>query len=270
MRSGVVLEYAARRIDMRFRLLTALLLSTLFACTSPVASNLEEGDANRVVLALDRAGVGASKDTDPVAEGRFRVNVARQDIALALSALRAEELPRERPKGVLETVGKGSLIPSAAAEHAQIVAATGAEIQRSIESVDGVLSARVHIQVPVSDPFAVTPQKPTASVLVEHRGTTPPLPADAIAKLVSGAVANLPSQDVSIVFVPRSVPASAQATLSPLGPFSVARGSVRSMQLVGALLLAIVAIFGVACTVLALRLSRVQAQLSAALSRGEV
>ncbi len=254
---------------MRLRLLTALIPLALVACSSPVASNLEESDANRVVLALDRAGIGASKDSDPVSEGRFRVSVARQDIALALSAMRAEELPRERPKGVLDTVGKGALIPSAAAEHAQIVAATSAEIQRSIESVDGVLSARVHIQIPVADPFTTTPQKATASVLVEHRGTTPPLPAEAIAKLVTGAVANLPAQEVAVVFVPRSIPVSAQATLSPLGPFSVARGSVRPMQLVGGLLFVLLAIFGVACAALALRLSRVQAQLSAALSRGE-
>ena len=247
--------------------LFSLLLS---GCVSPLASNLEEPEANRVVLALDRAGVGASKESDPGAEGRFRVSVARQDMAVALSALRAEELPRERHKGILDTVGKGTLIPSAAAEHAQIVAATGAEIQRSIESVDGVLSARVHIQVPTVDPFATQQHKPTASVLIEHRGTTPPLPGEAIAKLVSGAVANLPAQDVNVVFVARAVPLTVQATLSPLGPFSVARASIRGMQFTGALLLALVALFGLASAALALRLSRVQAQLANALSRGEM
>jgi type III secretion protein J len=253
------------------RLSPSLVLSLLLiGCASPVAGNLEEADANRVVLALDRAGVGASKESDPGMEGRFRVTVSRQDIAIALSALRAEELPREKPRGVLETVGKGSLIPSAAAEHAQIVAATGAEIQRSVESVEGVLSARVHIQVPPADPFATQHHKPTASVLVEHRGTTPPLPAEAIAKLVAGAVANLPAQDVNVVFVAGSAPMTAQATLSPLGPFSVARGSVRGMQLAGALLLALVAVFGVTASALALRLSRVQAQLASVLARGEM
>jgi type III secretion protein J len=254
---------------MQLRSLTLCFL--LIGCASPVASSLEEAEANRVVLALDRAGVGASKESDPAAEGRFRVSVSRADIALALGALRAEELPRERPKGLLDTVGKGTLIPSAAAEHAQIVAATCAEIQRSIESLDGVLSARVHMQVPAADPFATQQHKPTASVLVEHRGTAPPLPAEAIARLVSGAVANLPAPEVNVVFVARSVPLTMPpATLSPLGPFSVARGSLRGMQVAGALLLTLVALFGLASAALALRLSRAQMQLTNALSRGEM
>jgi type III secretory pathway lipoprotein EscJ len=90
-----------------------LLLVALTACSDPpVVAGLEEGEANRVVVALDRAGVPSAKEIDPAAEGKYRVLVPAGDVARALVVLRAEELPRAKVPGVLEATGKGGLVPS--------------------------------------------------------------------------------------------------------------------------------------------------------------
>ena len=107
-------------------------------CSVPVAGSLDEDDANRIVLALDRANIDSSKEVDPQSEGKVRVTVARDDVARALAAMRDEELPRPRPAGVLESMDKGALVPSQTAEHAQYVAGVAGDLERTLESVDGV------------------------------------------------------------------------------------------------------------------------------------
>src|SRR5689334_6719026 len=89
-------------------------------CAVPVAAGLDEGDANRIVVALDQAGVEATKEADPSAEARFRVLVVRDETARALAVMADEELPRPPTRGVLDDA-KGQLVPSQAAEHAQLV-----------------------------------------------------------------------------------------------------------------------------------------------------
>jgi len=238
------------------------LLFILSACAVPVAGGLDDGEANRVAVALDRASIDATKEVDPNAEGKWRVNVARDDVASALSVMRDEELPRHEPQGVLEAVGKGSLVPSEAAEHAQLVAGIAGDLEKSLERVDGVLSARVHLNVPAPSPLRDTaPAHGSASVLVEHRGSTPPLSADAVQRLVAGGVASLLPTDVAVIMVSRAAPASAgRSELAHVGPIAVARASMRELQAGLVALVAIVAILSGATLVLYSRLSRVRAE----------
>jgi type III secretion protein J len=210
-----------------------LLLTAVVGCNVPVAASLDEDDANRIVRALDRANIDSTKEVDPVSEGKVRVTVARDDVPRALSAMRDEELPRPRPPGVLDSMDKGALVPSQAAEHAQYVAGVAGDLERTLESVDGVLGARVHLNLPEESALREAPvPKATASVLVAHRGSTPPLTTDAVQRLVAGGVAGLAAADVSVVMVSRPAPAArGEAQLAHVGPIAVARSSARLLQL---------------------------------------
>lgn len=239
----------------------------LLACSSPVAVGLEESDANRVIVALDRAGVDASKESDPGAEGKFRVLVARDDVARALSAMQGEELPRAKPAGVLDAVGKGALVPSQAAEHAQLVAGMAGELQRTLESIDGVLAARVHLSVPARDAFGdAHVARPSASVLLEHRGATPPLSVDSVQRLVAGAVTGMLATDVAVVTVPRAAPPQPSGdanAVAHVGPIAVLRASMRTLQTALVGLMALVALLATATLVLYSRLARAKNELAA-------
>jgi type III secretion protein J len=242
---------------------SGLLFAGLLAagCSAPVAGALDDSEASRVVVALDRAGIDSAKEPDPTAEGKWRVEVAREDVPRALVAMREEELPRTSPAGVLDAVGKGALVPSEAAEHAQLVAGIAGDLERSLESIDGVLSARVHLNVPSPSPLRdLVPAQGSASVLLEHRGSTPPLSAESVQRLVAGGVAGLLPSDVALVMISRPAPAAATAAeLGHVGPIAVARRSLRELQgaLVG--LVALVALLAALTLVLYARLTRARA-----------
>jgi type III secretion protein J len=235
------------------------------ACAVPLAGGLDDAAANRVVFALDRVSVDATKEVDPAADGRFRVSVARDDVPRALSALADEGLPRSFAPGILDAVGKGSLVPSEATERAQLVAAIAGELERSIEGIEGVVSARVHISEPAPAlDRAVVPVRPCASVLLQHRGSTPPLSADELQRIVAGGVAGMLPGDVAVVMIPRSAPPlGAAGALGHVGPIAVARTSLRNLQAALVILVALIAGLAAATLALYARLARAHAALAA-------
>lgn len=246
-----------------FTLLAALALASLTGCSTAVASALDEPEANRVMVALDRAHVAASKEPDAVTEGKFRVVVAADDAPRALGALRAEELPRSKPLTMADAAGKGSLVPSPATEQAQISAAMAGELERSLEGIEGVLSARVHLNTPVTDPLQGGPkEKASASVLIAYRGS-PPIAEAAVQRLVAGGAPNMATADVAVVMIPRSVGVAEaeEASMARLGPFGVARASLRPIQLVFMALLALSAFLALGLVLMGARLARLRAAL---------
>jgi type III secretion protein J len=236
------------------------------ACGVPVAVGLDESDANRVILSLDHAGVDATKEVDPTAEGKFRISVARDDTPRALTVMSDEELPRPKAKGVLEALDKGQLVPSQKAEHAQFVSGLAGDLERTLTGIDGVLAARVHLNVPEQNPLRdLSQERATASVLVEHRGVAPPLTETAVQRLVAGGVRGLPPEGVAVVMVARAPhPALRDSGLAHVGPIAVARGSLRPLQLGAAALVLLLGIFGVLTLVLFTRVSKLRADLEAA------
>ncbi len=216
----------------RLPAIATLCLVFVAGCTVPVAAGLEEAEANRVVVALDHEGIDATKEADPGIEGRFRVTVPHDDASRALVAMADEQLPRRASRGLLEVADRGQLVPSLAAEHAQLVAGLAGELERTLSNVEGVLAARVHLNLPVRDPLREgPPAKATASVLIEHRGTAPPLTSESVQRVVGfGAPGLLPS-DVTVVFIAHAARASgARSNLAHVGPIAVARGSLTALR----------------------------------------
>ncbi len=217
------------------RLLGLAVGLVLWGCSVPIAANLEEGDANRVVLALGAEGVAAQKEHDPDGEGRWRVTVTRDDASGAVAVLGAESLPPPSTPGLLEAVGKGSIVPSRSSEHAKLVAGTAGELERTLRSVDGVLSARVHLAVPLGDPLGSAEQKtePTASVLLRHRGAAPPIGPGDVQRLVAGAVPGLDPKLVSVVTTPSPpLPRALERELVRFGPLTLTRSSMFSLRII--------------------------------------
>src|SRR5690606_21502543 len=121
--------------------------------------------------------------------------------------------------------GQGGLVESRTAEHAKLIAGTAGDLERSLRSIDGVLSARVHLAVPQSTSLNLgeSQPEPTASVLIRHRGTAAPLPAGDVQRLLAGAVTGLRPESISIVMLPGATSEAApEPQLSRLGPLQVA------------------------------------------------
>jgi type III secretion protein J len=200
-------------------------------CEAELASELDRAQADEIVLALDEAGIGAQKERDPTS-GAYRVIVAREEVAPGLTVLRDHELPRERAPGVEALFGERGLVPSASEERARQAAVTAGELARSIEALDGVIHARVHLaSIDRRGPLDAEPAPPTASVLIEHRPGAR-IDEDAVRALVAGAVPELEAARVTVVRTPRRAAPPREARLVMIGPVAVSRGSATALKVI--------------------------------------
>jgi type III secretion protein J len=236
-----------------------------WACSVPIAAGLDEGDASQAVVALEKSGIAAEKEKDPDRENAYRVLVSRDDAASALGVLGQEGLPPRDAPGVLEALGRGSMVPSRLAEQAKLVAGTSGELERTIRAVDGVVSARVHLAVPPRDALSLDEQAPhaSASVLVRHRGAAPPIALAEIQRLVAGAVPGLEPSGVSVVMAP--APSRSRLTereLARFGPLTVTRASMTPLRIALGVVILVNAVLLGCLVALWSRLRKLEAELA--------
>lgn len=217
----------------------ALLLG---GCESAVETGLSEEAANAVVVALHESSIGARKEEQPGGEEpQFTVLVPQDDVATALQVLRAAQLPRQSTPGFAELYGEPGLVPTANEEKARYSAALAGELSQSLETIDGVLRARVHLALPERRVLALdAPEpRPRASVLITYEGPSKPYEDESVQALVAGAVDGMAEDQVAVVGVLSVPPESAQVSLTRVGPFAVSRGSATPLKLAlgGALVL---------------------------------
>ena len=228
---------SGRSRDVTMRLSSLLLVLGALGCSSAVASDLPESEANRAVVALDARGVSAEKERDPETEHNISVTVARDEAAAAAAVLAQEAVPSRENPGVLKSLGSGSMVPSRLAEHARLLSGISGELEQSLQAVDGVVSARVHLAAPERSPLELDqePSKPSASVLLRHRGAQPPLASSEIQKLVAGAVPGLSADAVTVVASPAPPGVRlADRELRRVGPITVTRASLSPLRAVAA------------------------------------
>jgi flagellar M-ring protein FliF len=161
----------------------------------PLYTNLGPKESAAVVEAL-RA---AKKNYQLSADGAILVDPAQLPAVRMLLA--GEGLPSGNGVG-LEMLDKDqSLGTSQFVEQARYQHAIEIELARSIETIQGVSAARVHLATPKQSVFVREQQKPTASVVVElSPGQS--LTADqvrAIVHLVASSVAGMKPENVSVI-----------------------------------------------------------------------
>jgi len=222
----------------RFRAAGALLIAAALApgCTTVVLHDLDEAAANESLTALDRAGIGAEKVADDGPQARtFSLRVARAEGNRALEVLRVQGLPRERRHGFAEVYGQPSLIPTTSEERARYLAATAGEIERTLETADGIVAARVHLVAEETDPLALAASgagdgkqrsAARAAVLLKTAPGQAALPVPEVQRLVAGSVPGLDAAAVAVVV--SASPAAPGRELGPLtsvGPLRVTPAS---------------------------------------------
>jgi len=235
----------ARRV-----VLSLVVVAAVGGCSTGVLHGLDESTANESLAALEQAGIGAEKVTEEAngAAPLFGLQVPRGEAARALDVLRARGLPRERRQGFAEVYSQPSLIPTASEERARFLQATAGEIERTLETADGVVSARVHLVMEEADPLALE-NRPRAgaraAVLVKTAPGRTPLTESDIQKLVAGSVPGLEPHAVAVVLL--AAPASletAPGALAAVGPFRVTLASRAPLIAVFALALTAIGVLG--------------------------
>ncbi len=160
-----------------------------------VFAGLADTDKAAVAEALQSAGIAHAIDRATGA-----VTVGDNDFHKARMLLAAQGLPKAAPSGdaLLGALPMGA---SRAVEGETLRGAREADLARTIEAIDAVKAARIHLAVPEPSPFLRDQSAPAASVMLtlQTGRTLSEAQVRAIGHLVASSVPGLGNEQVSIV-----------------------------------------------------------------------
>jgi flagellar M-ring protein FliF len=161
----------------------------------PLFQGLAEADKSSVADALQSAGISFALDRNTGA-----ITVAEGEVHKARMMLAGQGLPKAPPSSdtVLSSIPMGS---SRAVENETLKGAREADLERTIEAIDAVKSARVHIAVAEPSVFVRDQSKSAASIMLTLHGgrTLTDAQVRAMQHLVASSVPSLAPEEVSIV-----------------------------------------------------------------------
>ncbi len=161
----------------------------------PLFEGLAENDKAAVASSLQAAGIDYTLDG-----GSGAISVADQDFHKARMLLAGQGLPKAAPSGdaLVSAIPMGA---SRAVEGQTLKAAREADLARTIEAIDAVASARVHLATPEPSLFVRDAAEPAASVMLRLQPgrTLSDAQVRAIRHLVASSVPGLGADQVSII-----------------------------------------------------------------------
>ena len=157
-------------------------------------TGLEATDLNQVSIALAEAGIDFEVGTDGQS---IRVPAGMTSKARLLLA--EHGLPNSANAGYELFDNVGSLGLTSFMQEVTRVRALEGEVARTIQQINGIAAARVHIVLPDVGNFRRGEQKPTASVMIRAGNEAGRKAAASIRHLVASAVPGLDVEDVTIL-----------------------------------------------------------------------
>ncbi|HEY1059677.1 MAG TPA: type III secretion inner membrane ring lipoprotein SctJ [Limnobacter sp.] len=200
----------------------------LAACSKQVVlhTNLSESDANEIYTALLNQGIPANKVSGK--EG-FSVTVPLDSSRTALTVLQKEGLPKRHKESLGEVFKKDNLISSPLEERARYLYGLSQEIEKTLMTIDGVVSARVHIVLPDKVQPNEASAHATAAVLIKYRSDSNfPVNVPKVRTLVYRSLPGVEGpevQTVSVVALPNENLPDSSAAVVWYGPIAVTSDS---------------------------------------------
>ena len=155
---------------------------------------LERSDVNQIGLVLGEAGISFDVDSKGTS-----ILVPAGKTSQARMLLAEKGLPTSANAGYELFDNVGSLGLTSFMQQVTRVRALEGEIARTIQSINGVKSARVHIVMPERANFRREEQQPTASVMIRTSGIDARRTAMSIRFLVAAAVPELNADKVTVL-----------------------------------------------------------------------
>ena len=198
---GVLAQPAVRR-SLPMALMVALIGAAALAwmaLSTPTQKTLFTGmtdaDKQAVTSALDQAGIASHVD-----DGTGALTVDEDKYSKARMLLAGQGLPKAAPGGyaILDQLPMGV---SRAVEGERLRQARESELAKSIEEIDAVADARVHLAMPESSVFVRDQASPSASVVLKLQGgrSLADAQVQSIINLVASSVPGMKPESVTIV-----------------------------------------------------------------------
>ena len=133
----------------------ALLALTGCSSNQELYGQLSERQANEMVAVLYAAKIKAEKVTG--ADGKFSVATSQDDFSVAVRTLNAQGYPRDTFDSMGKVFKREGFVSSPLEERARLTHAMSQEIANTLANIDGVITARVHLVMPESNPLSDKP-----------------------------------------------------------------------------------------------------------------
>ncbi|WP_293875903.1 MULTISPECIES: flagellar basal-body MS-ring/collar protein FliF [unclassified Sphingomonas] len=198
---GVLAQPAVRRslpMAMLVALIGAAALAWMTLSTptqKTLFTGLTDADKQAVTSALTQANISSHID-----DGTGALTVDEDQFSKARMLLAGQGLPKQAPGGyaILDQLPMGV---SRAVEGERLRQARETELARSIEDIDAVAEARVHLATPEASVFVRDNASPSASVVVKLQGgrALSQAQVQSIINLVASSVPGMKPESVTIV-----------------------------------------------------------------------
>ncbi|WP_269212364.1 EscJ/YscJ/HrcJ family type III secretion inner membrane ring protein [Chromobacterium vaccinii] len=197
---------------MRNSLKAALLALLLSGCQQKdLLKGLDQQQANEVIAVLQRHNIEADKQD----RGKTGISivVAQPDFAAAVDWLKTYDLPSRPRMEVAQMFPADSLVSSPRAEKARLYSAIEQRLEQSLQTMDGLLSARVHVSYDLDAGEGGRPPQPVhLSVLAVYERDIDPEPMiNNIKRFLKNSFAEVEYDNISVVLSRRSEAQQQQA-----------------------------------------------------------
>jgi type III secretion protein J len=188
------------------------LLFTLTSCESnnSIVNNVDEREANEIIVFLASQGIHAGKT--PAVEAaagatgpsnQWNITVDSKDSVQAMAVLNQNGLPRRQGSTLLELFAKSGLMSSDKEESIRFQSGLAEQLKNTIRKIDGVIDADVQISFPQDNTTpGATPPKMTAAVYIKHQGVMedPNNHLESkVKRLLAGSVTGLEYDNVAVI-----------------------------------------------------------------------
>ena len=229
---------SARRLALVVSCLVVALSTT--ACRDQVLHDLPEEQAAHILAVLQQHGIDATKRLDDSDENRWAVAVPGRARARAFSILNEYKLPRADERRFRDVFGQSKLVMTPMEEQALFLEALQGELAHTLETIDGVIDARVHLVQSKRDLAGRPTASAKASVFVEYQPTAQgllPIQNAEVQKIVANSVGDLAVEEVAVVQKPASIAAPGVQHLDDLklvsvGPLVIEESGLGTLKLV--------------------------------------
>lgn len=186
--------------SVRKRIAVSAMVLALAACNTDIYTDLSEREANGMLNVLLSDGIQAQKTA--IGDGLFSVTVPNSDMQAALAILDAQGLPNGSRDSIGQVFAKSGIVSSPFEERVRYIYALGEEVGQTLQQIDGVMVARVHLVMPEEPELGQELQPSSAAVFIKQLpGYDLDFLMPQVRRLVEASIEGLEYDNVAVVLV---------------------------------------------------------------------
>lgn len=185
----------------------AMLIAMLSACKDEaLLKSLDQVQANEVIATLQRNNIAAEKRDH--GKSGYSITISKVDLPAAVDLLKTYQLPSPPRMEIARMFPGDSLVSSPRAEKARLYSAIEQRLEQSLQVLEGVVNARVHVSYDIDAGENGRTSRPVhLSALVSYEPESDPLLLIGdVKRFLKNSFAEVAYEHISVVLSRRPVP----------------------------------------------------------------